>query len=1022
MDIGTLTASLQINAASAMASMTSFEKMMFTVVNNIDNQLNKMSATMLKVGASAKLMGNEAVTAAGKIAAASRASDIQLSRIFVAGKGGTTVQPFSTPSVPIIPSVTPVIDSKPAISSLDNLSTSIARTSQRIRTFGYLSSVVLTVPIMMFGKASIKAAEEFEYSMQKIVGLVGVSQKQINDWNKDLLKLGPVLGKSPQELADALYYITSGGRKGAEALDILTLSAKAAEAGLGETRSVADFATSAMNSYRASNLTAAKAIDVLIAATREGKMDATTLGSSMQSVLPIASALKVPIEQVAGAMASMSLQGAKATNAATYLKGILTAIEKIKPSNAAGKALEEMGSSGAKLRDMLGSKGLMPVLLQIQEWTKSNPELLTAVFGNIRNLTGDLSLMGDNLVYNEGVMKRVAEATGSLNKAVEATQDTLKVRMDKALAQVHSSLIVFGEDLGKIIIPILEKLIGKMKEVTDHFDNMSDAQKKLRITALALTAALGPIALVVSLVGYLSGAIIKLVSWLSLAGAWVVRLGGGLLKELGFLMENPFTGGIAALGIIWKELDRYEDKVKAIAKAHDLFQTSLVGVNGEIKKLKDLSQTDVSAMSSKELQSTYSSAVKAYTQAYTTYQNTINNKKGFNFIDNLFGANKPNDALMKEKLGELKALQIVLNEVNIASADSVYAAWQDQVAAGNKKLKKTSEEVTKATEEQRAAADRLAYAWLRAHEKTIEAWGKLDIKQLGINDRFDLRSPIGPNNQPSMKDRYGLPTQNPAFSPSLIGSYGETAKVMNKLSEEIEFVNIKEQSLGITLGKHRELFDSTRARVNAYSKALEDYLAIPVTQRGPSWKAQVDDTIANLEKMQAELDKIQARKDFLNGIRDSFTNLFTSVMSGTESMSNAIKGFANSVLHSFEKLIAEDLANKLMKAIFPQQGTGFFDFLMKMLGIGAPVTTGGLAIPALLPMEGIMGATGGRVPQGYPNDTYPALLTSGETIIPNGLSGLGRQPAYTFEDVKFVIEQDKLVGILKKAGIKNSIY
>ena len=76
MDIGTLTASLQINAASAMASMTSFEKMMFTVVNNIDNQLTLMSATMLKVGGAATTMGNVTSSAMGKIVVATKMAKV----------------------------------------------------------------------------------------------------------------------------------------------------------------------------------------------------------------------------------------------------------------------------------------------------------------------------------------------------------------------------------------------------------------------------------------------------------------------------------------------------------------------------------------------------------------------------------------------------------------------------------------------------------------------------------------------------------------------------------------------------------------------------------------------------------------------------------------------------------------------------------------------------------------------------------------------------------------------------------
>jgi len=93
------------------------------------------------------------------------------------------------------------------------------------------------------------------------------------------------------------------------------------------------------------------------------------------------------------------------------------------------------------------------------------------------------------------------------------------------------------------------------------------------------------------------------------------------------------------------------------------------------------------------------------------------------------------------------------------------------------------------------------------------------------------------------------------------------------------------------------------------------------------------------------------------------------------------------------------------------------------LGITAVVAALATAIPKPRKM-----ATGGVVPSGFPNDTFPAMLTSGETVIPKGksvnLSKLEKndQVALLEGEVIFEIGQDKLVGILKKAQKKSSIY
>jgi hypothetical protein len=94
-----------------------------------------------------------------------------------------------------------------------------------------------------------------------------------------------------------------------------------------------------------------------------------------------------------------------------------------------------------------------------------------------------------------------------------------------------------------------------------------------------------------------------------------------------------------------------------------------------------------------------------------------------------------------------------------------------------------------------------------------------------------------------------------------------------------------------------------------------------------------------------------------------------------------------------------------------------------VLGIAAVVAALATAIPKPRKM-----ATGGTVPAGFPNDTFPAMLSSGEEVIPNGkrktpnLNKLEKTTAVLEGEVVFEIGQDKLIGILKKGYKKNNIY
>jgi len=64
-------------------------------------------------------------------------------------------------------------------------------------------------------------------------------------------------------------------------------------------------------------------------------------------------------------------------------------------------------------------------------------------------------------------------------------------------------------------------------------------------------------------------------------------------------------------------------------------------------------------------------------------------------------------------------------------------------------------------------------------------------------------------------------------------------------------------------------------------------------------------------------------------------------------------------------------------------------------------------------------AKGGIIPPGYKNDSFHAMLSSGEAVIP--LDTLQNQ-VETEGNVRFVIEGDKLVGILDKQNKRGKIY
>jgi TP901 family phage tail tape measure protein len=956
---------------------------------------------------------------------------------------------------------------------------SINRMSQRFRTFGYLSSAAITLPIVAAGKASFKMAEDFEFSMQKIVGLAGVGQNVVDQWRQSILKMGPELAQTPQALAESLYFIASSGIKGAEALDVLQVSAKAASSGMGDVKSVADFLTSALNAYKGTGLTAAKATDILVAAVREGKAEAAGFSSAMGSVIPIAALLNVSLDQVAGAMAAITLTGSTAAQAATYLKGMFNNLMKGSETGAGAKALDSIKTSYAQLRDILKNQGIIPMLEKVRAGMGQYGDTLVAkVFPNIRAMTAVLSIAGKNFKYNSEIMDKVTNSAGSLGIAWAAVSNTIKIRFDKAISQANVSLITLGQSVATTVIPLLEGLVKRLTTLTNHFSSLTDSQKRHRIEFLMWVAALGPASLLIAVVGYSISGIISVLGALKIA----------FIATKGFILAQPWVTlavaiGVAALAIInfAKKLDeiparlqKLKDSMKGLAadepNINDKMSLMFMMDKGQVQELQNILQQRLEVFKNDRIElvayrNSWFTEDKNYIKLQERLQFDLAALEKWKAKPVGFNQRITVNQFTKDVIADRKAIQDYMSTYESGLGKSMVGV-DEKIKGTEEALKKvatrlkdfptnvlqTAEEVvaetTKKIEEQSIAADRLAEAWQKAGNYINAAFSLIkngmdkDLWTMMVPpDKKDvLKNYIGvgfmqsskanrpfriPNNQYQSFDvgTNGInntsqdwlkPLKPYTFADSLKlnnkGVYSETATIMKKLGEEMAFINIKSDALGISIGKHRQLFDVARAKVNALSNALEDLMN--AKEKGPAWQVNVNKTIDDLEKMQKEFDKIQTRRDFLNGITDTFSSFFMNIMQGTKSVAAAFKEMGNSIIQSFEKMIADMIAKKiagfLMNLLFPGAGTAM-----------SVASQAGSAVG--LSMMGF--AKGGVVPQGYPNDSYPALLTSGETVLPKSFnfSNLASQ-SISFEPVEIVIKDNTMTGFLKKINKKNNLY
>ena len=462
------------------------------------------------------------------------------------------------------------------------MTASMAAAGVKMQAIGKKMQRYLTLPILAIGVASTKVFSDFESSMAKITGLVGVAKRQVDEWKGAVLALGPATGQGPEKLAEALFFITSAGIRGAEAMEVLEMAAKAATSGLGEAKVVADLVTSAMNAYGKENLNAAQATDILVATVREGKAEASSLAMAMGMVLPIASEYGVTFDQVGAAFAGMTRTGTNARVAATQLKAILSSMAS--PALKAEGAMQKYGTSSAQFRKEIEEQGLIQALGNLKKAVNGNKTAMAEIFPNIRGLMGVLDLLGKNAAQNEAIFESLTNSTGALDAAFASASDTTKFRFQKAFATLKTRAIEYGTTLSGFLIPLIEQVTDFIAKASERWNTMSDAQKKNQIRVVALTAAMGPLLSI-------TGRLMKLMA--TPKGPYMMAIAGALALTLAIrrlVMQHREQKEVYdALATVNNKIEaQYESQAGKIAYLVAVIEDENISNQGRIAAIKEL--------------------------------------------------------------------------------------------------------------------------------------------------------------------------------------------------------------------------------------------------------------------------------------------------------------------------------------------------------------------------------------------------------------------------------------------------
>lgn len=410
----------------------------------------------------------------------------------------------------------------------------------KIQAVGDKLTKFLTLPIVGAFTAATKSSLDFSDGMAKVYTIADSSVVSMEDMSDALLDLSDSSGKGAGELAEAAYQALSAGVATENAAGFVSTAADLAKAGFLETAGAVDVLTTIINAYGYSAEDAANIADQLVQTQNDGKTTVDQLAQSMGQIIPTASALNIPLEQLNAAYVLMTKQGINTANATTYLNGMFTeladggsTVGKILKDKT-GKTFGQLMEDGYSLGDVLGI---------LSDSVEGNSEAFLNLWGNVRAGRGALSIVNGGIETFNDETAAMEKATGNVASALE-TLSTPGAKARKALVQLTNA----GIQIGDRFAPYIEKAANFVSGLIDKWDALSPATQDNIIKFAAIAAAVGP---VLSVIGKLTVGIGTLIGPLGIGGiATAIGAAGGLIPAIGAALAAIAPVAGVVLGVV----------------------------------------------------------------------------------------------------------------------------------------------------------------------------------------------------------------------------------------------------------------------------------------------------------------------------------------------------------------------------------------------------------------------------------------------------------------------------------------
>lgn len=336
-----------------------------------------------------------------------------------------------------------------------------------------VGAVAAGAALVSVGAQATSMAGDFNSGLTSLVTGAGEAQSNLVLVGNGIKQLAIDTGTSTSQLTSGMYMIESAGYHGAAGLQVLQASAEGAKVGNADLGTVANATTTIMTDFGIKSSNASVAVNALIATVANGKTTMGDLSSSLSQILPTAAAAKVGLQDVMGAMATMTGEGVPAADAATYLRQTIIALDA--PSKQTVTALQAIGLSSSEVANemQISLPGALKMITdavgkKFPEGSAEYVQALKNISGGSKQMQGMLDLTGEHMAafqQNVGSITSAVKQGGNSITGWSLVQQDFNTKMAQAGQAVQVLMINIGEQL----LPGIANILSAVTPVISGF-------------------------------------------------------------------------------------------------------------------------------------------------------------------------------------------------------------------------------------------------------------------------------------------------------------------------------------------------------------------------------------------------------------------------------------------------------------------------------------------------------------------------------------------------------------------------